>query len=318
MLMPEDGVAPFRLLAHIAALLVAASVVACDRDDAPSTTPSATPGAGAATAAPTASPTAESRVSISASAPADVVLSGAGVPESGGFFVVDLRSRLVQRIDAPPKGVAWLNDDTLRLTVGDTRYHLTLAGLVTAEPESISVPPTSPPADTALRSADGAWGHSPYGPPSANWLITPASQRAPDDVLYLENAGALRWSPLGHRLAFVGNHCAGHDLFVLQPDSSLLTNLSERIDSTVVEFIWRPNGRALAVFAVAGDSRRIVELDAETGEDDVLVTMHGTGETIPMAYNPSGTHLLFVARRVGRGLCEDGVPRLTRVGTAPP
>jgi hypothetical protein len=145
-------------------------------------------------------------------------------------------------------------------------------------------------------------------------------------VFRVTNAAAAAWpAAVGEKLALLGDLCAGFHVYLFDPGSGVLQRLG-REDDQVIEYVWRPDGAALAADLIPADGlaapyRRVLALfDAVDGSSRELISLQRDGELIPVAYNASGTRLLF-AYNPGRGFCDDGGPprapsRLERIGAA--
>ncbi|MEX2247644.1 MAG: hypothetical protein WEC75_13275 [Dehalococcoidia bacterium] len=127
----------------------------------------------------------------------------------------------------------------------------------------------------------------------------------------ISNAAEPKWSPQNGPLALLGNLCAGFDLFVFDPTTGVLRNLTPDDDAVIVEYAWRPDGVALAVDLIPGadaSPRRaigLVQLDG--GAMTTLLEIDREGELIPVGFNQSGTRLLFTYNP-GRGFCDGSEP----------
>ncbi len=143
-------------------------------------------------------------------------------------------------------------------------------------------------------------------------------------VFRVTNAASPRWSPAGGAtLAVIGDLCTGFHVFVFDPDSAGLRDVTKMGDQ-MIEFAWRPDGKAIAVDLIPADQtqaapRRVLGvIDVGDGSLSELVSLRRDGELVPIGYDAAGTRLLFVYNP-GRGFCDDGrVPgpktRLERLG----
>lgn len=230
---------------------------------------------------------------------------------TGQLFV--LTPERAEEIDSPAaRPLGWIDSETLDVVVGEGRYRLSLSN--DAQPfGELPTPSPTPVPNAALVSATGAYEiRAERTEGSWSLLVGPTGTHP---TLRVVNAvGIGQWSPVGDVLAFDGNPCAGFDLFTLDASSGRLRNLTDTIAGPALEFLWKPDASAIAVFVLPDNASRAIDLiDPNTGESKRLVTMPGSGELRALSWDPTGRRLLLWAFRGGRGLCEQGEPRPTSI-----
>jgi dipeptidyl aminopeptidase/acylaminoacyl peptidase len=124
--------------------------------------------------------------------------------------------------------------------------------------------------EIALVSADGGEVRRLTGAPLV-WDLTP------------------RWSPDGRQLAFVSNRSGWRELFLVDPDSGKVTQLTA--DEKDVQYLaWSPDGRHIATVASHQGAADLHLLSLETGQARPLREVRGW-HTLP-EWSPDGTWIL--------------------------
>jgi hypothetical protein len=107
-----------------------------------------------------------------------------------------------------------------------------------------------------------------------------------------------RWSPTAEKLAFIGNHCVAfdvperYDLLILDPETGVLTNLTQGTPDTIRYFGWHPSGDSIAATAVGRNTpHRVLLLDAGGGKEETLLEST-LGYFMPEGWSPNGRWLL--------------------------
>ncbi len=208
--------------------------------------------------------------------------------------------------------VGWLGEDTLAIETSAQVYLAGLDGGLSLSDEPMATPTPLPlEGGEPAVSADRAWQVSGE---RAGFVV---GQTGAPPSFRIANAYLPRWAPVGHLLAFNGNFCMRMTLFVFDPGTGKLRELAPPLEGNTLEFVWKQDASAIAVLTLGRgnpNQRAIDVVDVVSGAYSALV--EGVGEVIPVAWNPGGTRLLFMARSGGRGFCDDGgvpTPRPTRL-----
>ncbi len=140
-------------------------------------------------------------------------------------------------------------------------------------------------------------------PPSAGrtdeyHILDPATQ---ETAAIFEGAWSPTWSPASDRLLFMGNICAGFDIFTLQADGTGLTNHTSSDDLDLWPR-WAPNGVDLAFISFRDDVVKLVTIDTVLGTEQtpILAPRDAMGM---QSWSPDGSYITF-RYGGGRGLCE--------------
>lgn len=235
-----------------------------------------------------------------------------------GYFVLDTTSGLVERIamDTSPQRLAAQGSAGLKAAFcGD---NLVIGNRSAPEPDYIIYPDgqlqrgsarnCDQIAERGGQSPDGKWTAAVD---TSGALATVSVSDASGSPAYrITNASSPVWSPAGGAtLAVLGSLCGAFDVLLIDPAAGTMRNLTANVD-VIPEFVWRPDGRAIAIDLVPGGDyyRRVLGLvDVSAGTLTELVSIPYSGELIPVGYNASGDRLLF-GYNGGRGLCDDGRP----------
>jgi hypothetical protein len=207
-------------------------------------------------------------------------------------YVLDIASGQVYVIGSVYGSLRWLDDRTL---------YTDLASRVVldtdAPPHAGPIPTAEPRAGSSAVSADGLWR-----------MVVDADGRA--WVESVTGAGRLNlpaefgggqhaWSPGGHLLAIAGGGaCNNETLLLADPDSGSVRPLTLASD-VVKNFLWRPDGSAVAASLVtsAGSRGRYEALSLGLDGSRMLLVpepqIRLPDELALRAWNPSGTRLLF-------------------------
>lgn len=307
-------------VAAIATAAVAASAVACGDDGEPETQASPAP-----PATVTATPTVSARVEppFLMVGPLDPTQALSGDYLAGSGFVLDVRIGQVYVITADRSRfkegdsfgpIAWLDDETLLIqVVSDGQSRLFRAGMDGSVELVTGVVAPTPASPRRSVSADGAWVAEMTPTADSFDLLVGGSDSEPQ--FRVTQAINPVWSPAGERLAFIGNRCSGFDVFLFNPATQELQNLTATLEPVVLSVSWRPDGAALAANVIPfGEDRRILGLiDANTGAMTPLIDVPITGELSPSLWSPDGNRLLF-GYLGGRGIC-DTLPGTPESGT---
>lgn len=293
------------LAALMATVAVMLTVAACGGDDGPGA--AATPSAAATAPLPTPPPQGEAPFSIRGPLDAAEALAQEAI-QPGSRYVLDLATGEVYVVEPDAEQeqgaavIGWL-DDRFWVRAGADYYLARFDG--TIEPSGRPAGTPTPDPSAPASSADGLWVASHEEGAYSGLLVGPGGA---DPTMRLTSVAGSRWSPSGHQLAFLGSVCAGFDLFVFDPETRELTNLSESLP-VIFDLLWRPDGGAIAVNLIGAGDRRVLSLiDVATGRDETLAEIHFGGDLYPVAWNPRGDRLAFGYNR-GRGACEDiGMP----------
>jgi hypothetical protein len=251
--------------------------------------------------------------------------------QHGAYYVLDTATGLTEVIDpdVSPERIAaqggragiravWCGDRIEVASIDDTPWVIHPDGRV----EQSIAHGCGGPKDSGT-SPDGRWSAVVT---TSGDVAVEVSDAAGTPVLRVTNAAEAAWPATGGaKLALLGDICAGFHLYLFDPASGALQRLGREEDQ-VIEYVWRPDGAAIAADVIPADGlaapyRRVLALiDAVDGSPRELVSLQRDGELIPVGYNASGTRLLF-AYNPGRGFCDDGGPprapsRLERIGAA--
>lgn len=167
----------------------------------------------------------------------------------------------------------------------------------TPTPVPTATPAVSPDVPA---SVDGLWSAERNLAISGITLTEQATGRRFD----LPDTDAYQWAPAGHLMATGGGWCGGGRVSIIDPDAgSIIPVTPGGPDGHGVMYVWRPDGRALAL-DLLGMSHSLVLVDPITGEMTPLIAPpENVGEFVPLAWNPRGTHLLL--RVQGGRDCSD-------------
>lgn len=203
---------------------------------------------------------------------------------TGEVYTID---RTVPDDDGPYAGpLQWISDDTL--VTGDG-YAVTLDGRLSPNrrPLATTTPAVSP---DVPKSADGLWS-AERNLAISGITLTEASTGRRFDV---RDTDAYQWAPAGHLMATGGGWCGGGRISIVDPDASSITGITQGGESGHgVVYVWRPDGRALALDLLS-PRLSLALVDAKTGAMTTpIAPAENVGEFVPLAWNPSGTHLLF-------------------------
>ena len=223
---------------------------------------------------------------------------------SAAFFVLNARTKQVYAFETTSPGDrisqgGWVDNESLLVMTPRGPYRAWLDGRTSSLPTS---PTSTPGPEWTGVSPDGAWAATQEQVTYGEILVGPASGRA---TFRLEAAIAPEWASTGHLLAFTGNFCTGFDLFLFDPASQKLRNLTASLEPAALDFEWRPDGSAIAVEVTPFEEhRRMLDLiDVETGLIVTLVDADVDGDLVPLEWSPDGSRLLF-AHGGGRGFCD--------------
>lgn len=237
--------------------------------------------------------------------------------DSVRHFVLNLDTRQIYLIMLDPlyrredlehfRFVGWQSDSTLLYQSDRRTYRVQLNGDVLLT-NAVPTPTSTPTSRNAAFSADEAWVATREDGRFSGILVGPTGE---EPRYRLINTWPPSWSPTENLLAFNGSICAGFDLFVFDPDSQSLRNLTPSLPA-VWDYAWKPDGSALAIDIIPfPDLRRELGLvDVTTGTVETLVEINTFGELSPIQWSPSGENLLFLYIS-GRGACETAPPQPT-------
>lgn len=311
--------------------LASAGLLSCGGSNPAPTATAALPAPTATVPAPTAAP------SPTAKPTGDSPLADLGPPftiipaqpaaavdfTAPGYFVLDTTSGLVERIamDTSPQRLA-AQGGSAGLKAAFCGDNLVIGNRSAPEPDYIIYPDgqlergsarnCDQVAEMGGQSPDGKWTAAVD---TSGALATVSVSDAGGSAAYrITNASSPVWSPAGGAtLAVLGSLCGAFDVLLIDPAAGTMRNLTADVD-VIPEFVWRPDGRAIAIDLVPGgdgvsrDQRRVLGLvDVSAGTLTELVSIPYDGELIPVGYNTSGDRLLF-GYNGGRGLCDDGRP----------
>jgi hypothetical protein len=299
-------------------LLAVVLLLACDSDQ-PHAPASATPAT--ISPSPTDTPTPQIEpLAISKPLPAS---NAYGEDFRGSaWFVVDRTTGLAQVIqttpnpclDRPPGtcsfdggivSASWLDEETLLMVPAyGPAVALTLDGRAAAW-----LPTQSPlPSTKGDRSASKIWIAAQLSSGAGGVLVGKGTHDNPQWLMRVAGAHQYAWAPESDRLAMLGNRCVGFDAFVLNPETETVNNLTAASDPAVTTFVWRPTGDWLTVAAYDTDAglSSIASISPD-GTREPLVSIEGLITFDSLAWDPSGTKLLFRATRGGTlPACEAG------------
>ncbi len=209
------------------------------------------------------------------------------------FFVVKLDQRRLGE-DERLASALWFDENSLLLDFTSQAYRALLNGQVVAiDP----VPAPTPTPQEVFASAHGLWQAVLEADGLYSGLLVGRSGEEP--AYRLANTESPSWSRTG-RLAFIGSICAGFDLFVFDPATAELKNLTRSLPA-VWEFSWKADGSAMAASLI--ETRQLASIDAATGTHEILAQGPEFGSLVPLQWSPTGDRLLFWYVG-GRGACE--------------
>jgi hypothetical protein len=203
---------------------------------------------------------------------------------SGQIHTID---RTVPNESGPYVGpIQWTGDDTLTTADG---YSVSLSGETSTAfgPVPTTTPGVMP---DVPGSADDLWSAERNLSISGITLTEAATGRRFD----LPDTDAYQWAPSGHLMATGGGWCGGGRVSTIDPGSGSITPITPGgPEGHGVVYVWRPDGKALALDLLSPLS--LVLVDAMTGAKTDLIAAppEYVGEFVPLEWNPSGTHLLF-------------------------
>jgi TolB protein len=101
-------------------------------------------------------------------------------------------------------------------------------------------------------------------------------------------------------IAFIPNRPGGEDIFVIEPDGSSVTQVTQKAFPGIrQDFVWSPDGRQIAFTPVEENKVRDVYIVNADGTDLVKLTDHPSKDTSP-SWSPDGTVIFHSKRDAGR------------------
>ena len=152
------------------------------------------------------------------------------------------------------------------------------------------------------------------------WVVTEASSSGP--VRLTDNPAVDRypdWAPDGSKIAFASDRNGTQDVWVMNPDGSQQTNLTQG-EGNNTKPAWSPDGSKIAFVSDRDGNNEIYTMNAD-GTGLVRITNHGAGDNDP-GWSLDGARILFTSDRDGLAAVyayqsADGVPtRILRVDGA--
>ncbi len=142
-------------------------------------------------------------------------------------------------------------------------------------------------------------------------ILGPATQ---ETLAIFSGAWSPTWSSTSDRLLFMGNICAGFDIFTLRADGTGLTNHTPS-DELDLWPRWAPNGRDLAFISQRDDVVKLMTIDTDSGTESTPISAPKDAMGM-QSWSPDGSYITF-RYGGGRGLCEGGVAEETEVTILP-
>ena len=123
-------------------------------------------------------------------------------------------------------------------------------------------------------SPDGAWlVYSSSGKPEDLYIIRTdgTGQRQLTDDAYVDRFP--RWSPDGHRIAFMSDRSGGYEIWLINRDGGGLRQLTFTSGTVVAGCVWSPDGTRIA-YNQNGANPGIVAMDKAWGEQPRQILAH--------------------------------------------
>jgi len=259
---------------------------------------------------------------VASGTPTEVPLVGplSGPPFDLGdarFFVVNVDKRTILEIGtASPNNqvssVIWADNSSLLVYTQTATYWISLDGqLISTSPPQTPVPMLGPvegpcaSTGCASISPDGAWSANGTDDQATGYNTTLVDVTSGLAGFRITNSYRAAWSSSG-MLAVDGDVCIGtsarQNVFLFDPTTESLTNLTKGLQGQAVDFLWRPGGASLAVdVLLSGDARGLALYGIGGHSQDLAET--GGGELQPVQWSPDGKNLIFL-HGGGRDLCE--------------
>lgn len=313
------GIANCMIRASLMMLAIACSItfVACSDRNQALPSPTATTTQSAATVR-RSTPVIPENVAVEPPRPASDALTEASFEELHRYFVIDLSNGLVQPLGfaaafSSQDPIVWLDEDTLWLDHPDAPLELDLDGTVRVASSR------SPDSDVKKRggdSASGAWSVAQLASGAGGAIFSPG--QAQPARYRIANALGGVWSPTRDVALLIGNWCAGFDLFLFDPETVVLTNLTASDDRSYrLGYAWAPDGIRIA--AAVGDAGHdaLVMIDTGTKQIATLAEAAARADVRPLAWSPSGQRLLFYAWHGQESTCLNPPYQETYLDTVP-
>ncbi len=122
----------------------------------------------------------------------------------------------------------------------------------------------------------------------------------------IEGAWQPSWSPRAETLVFIGNICAGFDIFTVQADGTALTNHTESEELDLWPR-WSPDGDSIVHTAYREDRVTLVITSIDDGTGRTVLSLPFDALS-PLAWSPDSGYIAF-RWGGGRGLCEGSLDR---------
>ncbi len=142
-------------------------------------------------------------------------------------------------------------------------------------------------------------------------ILDPATQ---ETLAIVQGAWSPAWSSTSDHIVFIGNICAGFDIFTLRADGTGLTNYTSSDDLDLWPH-WAPNGRDLAFISYRDDAVKLMTIDTDLGTESTPISAPRDAMGM-QSWSPDGSYITF-RYGGGRGLCEGGQPEETAVTILP-
>jgi hypothetical protein len=139
----------------------------------------------------------------------------------------------------------------------------------------------------------------------------------------IERTASPIWTTAGRHVVVRGlTVCGGFsDLFRLDIRSAELTNLTDNDDGFVRDGVAHPDGVSVTFprYVNGDDAARLLQnVDVSTGRGTPLIAISGAGTLTPIAWNATGSLLLFSFSRSGKsGLSCTDSPSVEQLNSTP-
>lgn len=236
------------------------------------------------------------------------------------YFIYDASADTIRALIADEtkdrvSGVSWIDEQELLVTLDSRSYSLNLDGRVLA---IRTAQPTPAAYDVPVRAPTTAWtAERELGQSGVLNILIRSGDGTP--VFRVGFAANPIWFKGGDFMAFGGGIvCGGYrDLFRLDVDTGMLTNLTERQKGFKWSELASPDSSSVTYSVVVNgdDTMRLLQnVDVMSARITTLIEISGAGTLTPIAWNPNGKLLLLTFYRFGKSRlsCTDP-PRVERL-----